>query len=124
MRDELESEKQISQQLQGKIENLREKGTIHAHAVLRAAEQQRAEAMEQAQKAEEEVHVAERRALAALEEMQKLQSAIEEVRGELESERLVSQRRQLEVDTLREQACAAGGFLLTGLRPPMNTVNE
>ena len=80
--------------------------------------------MEQAQNAEEEVHVAERRALAALEEMQKLQSAIEKVRGELESERLVSQRRQLEVDTLREQACAAGGSLLTGLRPPMNTVNE
>ena len=104
VREELQSEKQISQQLQKEIEKLREQAAVHAHAVFGAAEQQRAEAAERAPKDEDEMgaQAADRRAHAALEEMQKLQSAIEDVRGELDSERLISQHRLTEIDALRE----------------------
>ena len=96
---------QISQQLQKEIEKLREQAAVHAHAVFGAAEQQRAEAAERAPKDEDEMgaQAADRRAHAALEEMQKLQSAIEDVQGELDSERRISQQRLTEIDERREE---------------------
>ena len=129
VREELESEKQMSRQLQTEIAKLREQGTIHA--VLRDAEQQRAEAMERAPKEREEkeagmaeVQAAEHRAQAAWEKMQKLQSAIQDVRGELESERLISQQRLTEIDELREKLGSMTGpskmHLINAAHPSMN----
>ena len=71
-----------------------------------------------------QVQAAERRAQAAWEEMQKLQSTIQDVRGELESERLISQQRLTEIDELREQLGSMTGqskmHLINAAPPSMN----